>query len=87
MPAARLRNVTVFHGRDAVFSVMPGVAGEVIDGLRYQRRSRALKSPLRFSPKSHGSRRAQRDANDVLEDRPIAVPADAGAGIYRISSA
>ena len=57
---------------------MSGLAGQVIDRSRRQQHRRPIETTRPASPETHRRRGAQRDAEDMLEHRPVAVPADPG---------
>ena len=69
------------HLRYAVLPFMASLAGEVVDRPRRQKGRRPIRATRIPSPKPERRRRAKRNANDVLEDGPIAMPAYPSARI------
>ena len=53
----------------------------MVDRPGHQQCRRPIKAAVPASPEPHRRRRPKRDADDMLEDRPISMPADASARI------
>ena len=60
---------------------MSSLAGQMIDRSRRQQHRRPVETTRPASPETHRRRGAQRDAEDMLEHRPVAVPPDPGARV------
>ena len=63
-----------------MFPVVTDLAVHMIDRPRGEIGAGALEAGAIASAESHGGGGAQRNTDDMLEDRPVLVPADAGAG-------
>ena len=61
--------------------VVSRLAIEMIDGSWRQRRGDAFEPIALLATKAHGGRLAQRDADDMAENRPVTMPADPRAWI------
>jgi hypothetical protein len=69
------------HLRNAVLPFVSSFAREMVDGSRRQQCRRPIKAARPASAEPHRRRRAERNADDMLEDGPITMPADPGARI------
>lgn len=70
-----------FQFRNTMLPVVSRLAIEMIDGSWRQRRGDAFEPIPLLATKAHGSRLAQRDADDMAENRPVTMPADPRAWI------
>src|SRR3954469_15601901 len=68
-PAGRI------HPGDAVLPFVPRRARQMIDGPRSEQRGGAIETAGSAPAKSQRRRCSKRDAEDMLEDRAVAVPA------------
>lgn len=62
-----------------MFPVVTHLSVHMIDGTRRKSRARAIKPRAVPAPKAHGGMGAERNADDMLEYRPVLVPPDPGA--------
>src|SRR3546814_6914270 len=67
------------HRGDAMFPVVTDLAVHMIDRPRGELGARALEARALASAEAHGGGCTQRNADDMLENRPVLVPADAGS--------
>src|SRR5437588_777200 len=66
------------HLSDAVLPFVPRFAAQMIDRPRRQWRRRAVEAAGSAPPEPHRRRCPQRNADDMLEHRTVAVPSDPG---------
>ena len=64
-----------------MLSRVPRLSREMVDAARLQRGLCPLEPGILALSEPHYRRRAQRETNDMLEDRPISVPTNPGADI------
>ena len=64
-----------------MFPAVPGLAAQMIDRPGRERRSGAVELGIAAAAEPQRRGHAERDAHDMFERRPVAVPADASAGI------
>ena len=69
------------HLGDAVLPAVPGLAAQMIRRPRRQGGGRAVEPARPATAEAHDRRRAERHADDVLENRAVAVPADSRARV------
>src|SRR5215472_2211109 len=69
------------HGSNAVLPFMPRLPRQMIDRPRRQEHRRPIETAALASPKPHRRRSSERDAEDMLEHRPVSVPADSGTRV------
>src|SRR5262249_18480169 len=69
------------HGGDAVLPLMSRLASQVIKGPRREGHGHAVEGAGSAATKPQFRLRAEGEAEDMAEDRPVAVPADPGARI------
>ena len=74
------QRVTSMDG-DAVLPSMPRLAGEMIDRPRRQLCRRPIETAGPATPEPQRRRRSERDAEDMLEHRPVSVPANPGTRV------
>src|SRR5436305_158617 len=60
---------------------MPRLAAQMVDRARLERQGGAIEAALAAPAQAESRRRLERRADDMLEQGPVAVPADAGARI------
>jgi hypothetical protein len=67
-------------GGDAVFPIVPDLSRQMVEAARLERDVDAAPALALLAAEAHRRRRAEREADDLIVDRAIAVPADPGTG-------
>src|SRR4051794_7010884 len=75
------RPAGLVDGGDAVLPIVPDLSRQMIEAARLERYVDAAPAFALLAAEAHRPRRAERDAADLIVDRPVVVPADPGAGI------
>src|SRR6516162_5169557 len=70
-----------FHGGDAVLPFMARLAGQMIDRPRREKRRDPIVTAAPASPEPHRRRGSERDAENMLEYRPVSVPPNSSARV------